>query len=371
MDTKKVLTANLKPGMVSSEAAYTFSNHLVIQSNTTLTTDIIDKLKYYAVKSIKIYITENGPYIANQNEEDSSSETDNSDETSTYFERIQRSDEYKEFTEIFKTSVEKFKKEINELVIKNTTDVIDDMLQVVNTILFKARNPLHLLDMMQCLHGYDDMTYMHSMNVALICHVIGSWINLSPADINTLVTCGLLHDIGKLKIPVKIITKPGKLTDEEFELVRSHPQLGYDILSAKNLDERIKLTALQHHERINGSGYPNHLTAPEIHPFSAIVAIADVYDAMTSNRVYRKGMCPFTVIATFEKEKELYDPGLLYLFMQRTVEAYINTEVLLSNDERGKVVMINQTLPSRPVVVTEHNTYDLSRNSNIDIVALI
>ena len=102
MDTKKILTANLKPGMVSSEAAYTFSNHLVIQSNTTLTPDIIDKLKYYAVKSIKIYMSEDGPYIAKQPEE--LSKTDNSEKPSgdsTYFERIQQSNEFKEFKEIF------------------------------------------------------------------------------------------------------------------------------------------------------------------------------------------------------------------------------------------------------------------------------
>ena len=168
MDTKKVLTANLKPGMVSSEAAYTFSNHLVIQSNTTLTSDIIDKLKYYAVKSIKIYITEEGPYIIGQNEKDTSAEEDSSDasaEESTYFERIQQSDEYEEFKEIFTISVDKFKKEINDFIIKNTSDVVGDMLHEANTILSQTRNPLHLLDMMQCLHGYDDMTYMHSMNV--------------------------------------------------------------------------------------------------------------------------------------------------------------------------------------------------------------
>ena len=100
MDTKKVLTANLKPGMVSSEAAYTYSNHLVIQSNTTLTPDIIDKLKYYAVKSIKIYMAEDGPYIATQDSPDNSPETNEIEDGaigSTYFERIQESDEYKEF----------------------------------------------------------------------------------------------------------------------------------------------------------------------------------------------------------------------------------------------------------------------------------
>ena len=82
-------------------------------------------------------------------------------------------------------------------------------------------------------------------------------------------------------------------------------------------------------------------------------------------------MCPFTVIATFEKEKDLYEPSLLYMFMKRTIEAYVNTEVILSNNERGKVVLLNQNLLSRPVVITDKQTYDLSRDFSIDIVALI
>lgn len=155
--------------------------------------------------------------------------------------------------------------------------------------------------------------------------------------------CGLLHDIGKLKIPAEIIQKPGKLTDEEFDLIRSHPKLGYDILRSKNLDDRIKLAALQHHERYDGKGYPRQLAGIEINEYASIVAIADVYDAMTSNRIYRKGICPFTVISMFEKEKDLYNPHYLYLFMKRLVEAYVNTEVILSNNERGKIVLLNKT----------------------------
>lgn len=370
MKTKKILTANLEPGMVSSEAAYTFTNHLVIQSNTTLTPDIIDKLKYYAIKSIKVYITDEDFDMTAQDTAPTTSSGLNFDGT-TYFERIQQSENFKEFRDIFTNSVENFKIELNDIITKNDTSIVNDMLQEVNTILSKTRNSLHLLDMMQCLRGYDDMTYMHSMNVALICHMIGSWVGLPPEEINVLVTCGLLHDIGKLKIPAEIISKPDKLTDEEFDLIRSHPRLGYDILRPMDLDNRVKLAALQHHERFNGCGYPRHLSGPEISNFSSIVAIADVYDAMTSNRAYRKGICPFTVIATFEKEKELYEPSLLYLFMKRTIEAYINTEVLLTNNERGKVVLLNQNHLSRPVVITDNKTYDLSRDYNIDIATLI
>lgn len=373
MKTKKVLTANLKPGMVSSEAAYTFTNHLVIQSNTTLTPDIIEKLKYYAVKSVKVYVPEENATASPAKEEKVQTSTGShlNLDGPTYFERVQKSPDFIEFKNDFTTSVDTFKGQLNDVATQNNTSVTKDMLHEVDKLLSQTRNPLHLLEMMQCLRGFDDMTYMHSMNVALISSIIGSWLGFSQEDLNVLSLCGLLHDIGKLSIPPEVIQKPGKLTDEEFQLIRSHPQLGYDILRTKNLDERIKLAALQHHERFDGSGYPNHLEGSQIHQFSSIVSIADVYDAMTSNRVYRKGICPFTVIATFEKEKELYEPSILYTFMKRTIEAYVNTEVMLSNGEKGKVVLLNQNVLSRPVVITDKKTYDLSRDTSVDITDLI
>ena len=378
MKTKKVLTSNLKPGMVSSEAAYTYTNHLVIQSNTTLTPEIIDKLKYYAVKSVRVYIPDEDA----SKEKGKNTPTDTPQEKApvshgpsfdgpTYFERVQQTEQFVEFKDNFTSSISSFKDDLNDIVAKNATDVTDNMLHEVDSILGRTRNSLHLLDMMQCLRGFDDLTYTHSMNVALICNVIGSWAGFSEDDLNTLMLCGLLHDIGKLKIPAEIIQKPGKLTDEEFDLIRSHPKLGYDILRSKNLDDRIKLAALQHHERYDGKGYPRQLAGIEINEYASIVAIADVYDAMTSNRIYRKGICPFTVISMFEKEKDLYNPHYLYLFMKRLVEAYVNTEVILSNNERGKIVLLNQNLLSRPVVITDKKTYDLSRDFSVDIAALI
>ena len=134
MKTKKFLTANLKPGMVSAEAAYTYNNHLVIQSNTTLTPDIIDKLKYYAVKAVKIYITEDGePDIASENKEISLVSPPSLDiDGSTYFERVQQSEEFSEFKEIFTSSVDNFKEELNDIVVKNGTDTVTEMLHEVD-----------------------------------------------------------------------------------------------------------------------------------------------------------------------------------------------------------------------------------------------
>lgn len=360
MKMKKVLTANLKPGMVSSEAAYTYSNHLVIQSNTVLTSEIIEKLKYYAVKAVKVYVQEDA--VPNQTVEPL---------TQTYYERVQASPEFKQFETKFTDCIDNFKQELNDIVTKSSDGLVDSMLNEVRSILEKTRNPLHLLDMMQCMRGFDDLTYTHSMNVALICNVIGSWLNMPEKELKILITCGLLHDIGKLKVPPEIITKPGKLTDTEFEQIRSHPKYGYEILKSKNLDPRVKLAALEHHERFDGRGYPKGLSGSDIGYFSSIVAVADVYDAMTSNRCYRKGICPFPVIEQMEREKDLYEPSILYLFMERTIETYINTEVLLSNGEKGKVVLLNKSFLSRPVVITENKTYDLSRDFSLQIEALI
>ena len=242
------------------------------------------------------------------------------------------------------------------------------MLHEVDSILGRTRNSLHLLDMMQCLRGFDDLTYTHSMNVALICNVIGSWAGFSKDDLNTLMLCGLLHDIGKLKIPTEIIQKPGKLTDEEFDLIRSHPKLGYDILRSKNLDDRIKLAALQHHERYDGKGYPRQLAGIEINEYASIGYDCRCLRCYDFKPYLQKRHLSFTVISMFEKEKDLYNPHYLYLFMKRLVEAYVNTEVILSNNERGKIVLLNQNLLSRPVVITDKKTYDLSQGISVLIL---
>lgn len=372
MKKRKILTANLETGMVTAEAVYNFSNHLIISSNTILTEDIIEKLKYYSVRSVKILTPDDEEQTTDSQAASNNINTpDKNTSGQTYFAKIQSSKEFKAFEDEFNSCINDFKAELNDLVIKNSDGIVENMLKHIDSIFNKARNPLHLLDMMQCMRSYDDITYAHSMNVALICNIIGTWLKLHDDELLVLITAGLLHDIGKLQIPAEIIKKPGRLTDEEFALIHKHPQYGYDILMPKNLDRRVVNAALQHHERYNGKGYPYGIAGSDIDFFSSIVAIADVYDAMTSDRSYRKGICPFHVLEQMEHEKDAYEPYILHTFINHTAEAYINNEVRLSNGETGRVVLLNQNFLSRPLVVTANNSYDLSRTSDINIIEII
>lgn len=365
MKTKKLFTANLRPGMIVAESVYTYNGRLIIQENTELTPDIISKLKHYAIKTVYILVNDSPEKTENTNN------NDNYNQKPTYFERIEQSEDFKKFHSQFDSCLTGFKKTLNDMIIKNGDGLVDEMISEIESILERSRNPLHLLEMMQCMRGYDDLTYAHSINVALICNVIGTWMNLSHDDIETLMIAGMLHDIGKLRIPPEIIQKPSKLTDNEYAIIKKHPEYGYEILSAKNLNSKIKLATLQHHERYDGKGYPNGLKGNEIDLFSGIVAIADVYDAMTADRVYRKGICPFPVLEHMELQKELYEPGALYKFIERTVEAYINTEVKLSNGDVGRVVLLNKNFLSRPIVISDTKTYDLSKDFHLHIDTLL
>lgn len=380
MKTKKVLTSNLKPGMVSSEAAYTYTNHLVIQSNTTLTPEIIDKLKYYAVKSVRVYIPdEDAP-----KEKEKNTPTDTPQEKApvshgpsfdgpTYFERVQQTEQFVEFKDNFTSSISSFKDELNDIVVKNATDVTDNMLHEVDSILGRTRNSLHLLDMMQCLRGFDDLTYTHSMNVALICNVIGSWAGFSKDDLNTLMLCGLLHDIGKLKISDDILNKPDKYTDEEFDLVKKHTKFGYDLLKPLSIDPHIKKAALLHHERCDGSGYPLKATQKDLDDYTMVVAIADVYDAMTAARSYRAPLCPFQVIECFEQEGlQKYKPKFILTFLQHIASTYQNNRVLLSNGQSANIVMLNQQHLARPIVqLNDNSCIDLSTRLDLHIQSIL
>ncbi len=189
-------------------------------------------------------------------------------------------------------------------------------------------------DVFRCMdevRAYDDYTYKHCINTAFYSMLIGRWLGLQESKVQKLILSGLLHDIGKVRIPIEILNKNGKLTDEEFELIKKHTIYGNDMLNeVSGVDHEVRRAVLFHHERLNCSGYPLNASTDTIGLYAKIVAIADVYDAMTSDRVYKKGATPFEAFELLKTEGEgLFDATILYTFINNISKYYLETEATL------------------------------------------
>ncbi|MCL2605459.1 MAG: HD-GYP domain-containing protein [Defluviitaleaceae bacterium] len=237
------------------------------------------------------------------------------------------------------------------------------------SIMSELNDKKDLIGYLTFMEGTDDVTYGHSINVSLLSNLFGQWIGLSADEMKVLTVAGMLHDVGKTQIPAEIINKTGKLTDEEFKIMKSHPKLGYDILTTRKLDKEIQFAALMHHEKLDGSGYPLRLTADKITRFASIVAICDIYDAMTANRSYRPKICPFTIFETFENKfyGELHTEYLL-VFLDKIAHSFMNNLVKLSNNEVGEVIHVHPKSISRPIIRLDNGTFvDLQTDKSLSV----
>ena len=196
--------------------------------------------------------------------------------------------------------------------------------------------------------------------------IIAKWMNLCEAEVDEIATAGLLHDIGKTRISEKLLLKPGKLTNEEFDEVKKHTVLGYMMMdNIKDATLNMKYSVLMHHEKIDGSGYPIGATDEEIPLFLKIIAIADIYDAMTSNRSYRNRMCPFEVIRNFEMQTfGKLDTKVLTVFLKNIANSYMSDFVELNSGEICEIVFINPNRICQPIVRFGDDFIDLSKDSD-------
>ncbi|SDF35529.1 HD-GYP domain, c-di-GMP phosphodiesterase class II (or its inactivated variant) [Fontibacillus panacisegetis] len=242
---------------------------------------------------------------------------------------------------------------------------VDKVLEPIVNQLVGQKDVISLL---LVLNDKDNYTYNHSMQVGMLSYYIATWLGYPKDEAYIIGKAGYLIDIGKSKVPQEILTKPGKLTPEEFEQVKRHTEYGHDIILKSTGDELLALIALQHHEREDGSGYPHGLSEKEIHPYAKITAVADVYTAMTSNRVYQSKQEFLTVL----RELNSLSFGKLsaeptQLLIKHLLPNFIGKKVTLSNGESGSIVMTNQTDFFRPLVQTNSKFIDLSKERDIII----
>ncbi len=352
----------VRQGMITADDVLSPSGQLIIPKNTTLNPRLISRLKLYNVKKVCVIITED---VARElNEFAEKHKPLNPEKTTQEFKTFNRT--YQDMANDLEAAFKVIIEHPNDSY--DPAPIIDQIQELAKTV----KNTMHLMNTLQLLREYDDTMYIHSLSVALIAHTIASQQNFPEDVLRSLIFACAFHDIGKVKIPAEILYKPGRLTDEEYATVKQHAQTGYDILNKARFPEEIQLAALLHHERCDGSGYPSAFTAEKIPLLAKIIAIADVYDAMTARRSYRKEICSFDVIAEFENSGyQKYDTSLLLPFLTSIAQSHINHQVRLSNSLVGTIVMINQHKLSKPVVNIDGTFIDLSKEKDLTILSLL
>lgn len=318
----------LRNGMVTAQSIYNHTGASYLTRGTTLSQQYINRLKQIGVSSV--VITSLDPNLPLPPPEDIIREDTRVTAIHQIYDtysRLQQSREL-EIPPLLETS---------ESIIANLIEQPENLVQITD------------------IRMYDDYTFAHSVNVAALSALIGLLCHYSKSDLLTLTTGALLHDIGKLNVSLNVLNKPSALTKEEFELISNHPLWGTQKirqLDSGKLDiNSIAAIAFEHHEHIDGSGYPRHLLEDEIHEFAKIVAIADVYDALTTQRPYKKAYAPHIAykIMTNCSGKQ-FDPHLLSAFFDHVALYPVGT-VLKTSIGSGIVKHVHIGMTQSPQVI--------------------
>lgn len=244
--------------------------------------------------------------------------------------------------------------------------------EIIPSIKQAAEIP-HIYYLFYELQSKDEYTYRHTISVGIIATIIGKWLGMPEESLHELSLAATLHDIGKSRISKEILNKPGKLTTEEYNEMKQHSIIGYDLLrDIPSISETIPLVALQHHEREDGKGYPLGLVGDQIHRHSKIVAIADVFHAMSSSRVYHQAKPFYEVIQDMHNSAfGKLDPNILLIFLYKMMDNLAGKTVLLSDGSLGKIMMIHSFDPLRSLVKVNDDLIDLRYNNRLQIVRVV
>ncbi|MBO9608843.1 MAG: HD-GYP domain-containing protein [Paenibacillaceae bacterium] len=251
---------------------------------------------------------------------------------------------------------------------------LEEINQSILPTIYQATDFPNLFSVLSGLQAKDDYTYRHNIGVGVISTLIGKWLQLNADDLSLLSTAATLHDVGKIHITDDILNKPGKYTEQEYEIMKKHTIFGYEIImSSPNVSPRMALVALQHHEREDGSGYPYGIKGDQIDYYSKIVAVADIFHAMTSKRVYKDAMPFYLVVRQMQGGGfgEL-DPAICSLFIRRMMELAIGNDVMLTDGRQGTIKAVNPFDLVNPLIEMDGGSYvDLSQNTDVNIVSLV
>jgi len=265
-------------------------------------------------------------------------------------------DDLAETKKVYEDAIIHLRPILNE-VAKGKTIQGEEIVSIAEVILEQIRigndTLLSLINIFGSLGEKEDYIYSHSINISILATNLGLALGYDKSKLIDICVSSLLHDIGMLRIPIEIRNKPSKLEKEEFEVIKKHPALGLDLLNnIRDLPLSAPEIVYQHHERINGTGYPEGKRGDEIADSAKIVAVTELYEAITHPRFYRKEKkIPYDGVKTIVQEAgRSFEPKLVKGFLNFITPYPLGSYVLLNNNEIGRIVGINKNLPLRPVV---------------------
>lgn len=350
-----VPTLNLEPGIKLGKAVFTENGQILIGANIELTAGIIRRLQDLGIDNV---------FVSDPRTDDIVIEDSVKDVTR------QRATQIVHHTFTSMIEAKKWNRTIS--ISKLGTEFRKAFEDILYDLQGKEDMMIHLSN----IYASSNYLYAHSVNVGIYSAALGMALGLNRNQLIELGIGAMLHDIGKTMIAPEIITKPDKLTPAEFEEIKKHTTFGYDILREQpDIPLLSAHCALQHHERIDGSGYPRGLKEKEIHQYGKIVALADTYDALISNRVYRKAYLPHEALDIIFASYDKYDFDMMTVFRNHIVIYPVGMMVSLSTGERGVVVDVNSKHPHRPIVRVLKNPkaenitpYEIDLSSQLSIM---
>lgn len=358
----RISVANIEKNMIIDEDIYNEDGGLILSKGLSVSDENIlkDLLIKNNIKKVKVLLLagshSSGNKIINY-DLDSLPYDDN------------KKREIQTFINEFGNVVDDFEKEIIDTISGNADRTkLENLLE--ETMKSTMNSGTNVFQLLQKLKDSDDYTFVHCNSVSLTAYTIGKWLKLSEESLKELSLAALVFDVGKFSVPKEILQKEGTLTDDEYAIVKSHVEKSLEILRPYNLSDNIMNAVKYHHERCDGSGYPYGLKANQIPTMARILALADMFVALTSKRPHRDKYTPFQAIKILEEDyMQKLDIVILSEFIKRIATNYVGNMVRLSNGLEGEVLFINATAPLRPIIkiISTGDLIDLSSKINSEI----
>jgi len=358
----RLLVENLKPGMYLSQDVTNYRGEILLYAGIELNEFYIQKLKGLGIMYVQVQSLEGfrqGAKVENHQSSRKSNPLGVSEETrhqaavivQDILENIEEGGKLEDQHVLeTKKMVDEIIQEIveNRIIIENLEDY-----SPVNNVVDELITNERIFNNVESIRNYDEYTFIHCVNVCVMSTIMGLALRYNKVNLTELGVGALLHDIGKVRITKEVLNKPGKLTDEERKEIEKHTEYTYQILRERNdISYLSALIAYEHHERFDGLGYPLGLTGESIHEYAKIVAVADVYDALVTDRCYRPRMYSYQAAEIINASSGThFAPCVVKAFMDNIVIYPVGSPVELNNGARGVVLKTNKQIPARPVVL--------------------